>query len=499
MGKAIMELKNVRKDFGSVSVLKGISLVLERGRTLGLVGENGAGKSTLMNILGGVYAMTSGEMRLDGEPYSPRNPKEASEKGIAFIHQELNLFTNLTVAENICLDTQKRGQFILSSRQMGKTAESVLDRLGVTVSAGAVVEELPVGMRQMVEIAKALSKEAKIVIFDEPTSSLSTPEKKNLFRVIRELSQAGIALIYISHALDDVLDLCDEILVIRDGEQIGEQTPKSMITKEKMIRMMVGREMGQLYPYNARERGGEYLRVSGLTNANGLRNVDLVIRGGEIVGLFGLMGAGRSELARAVYGLDPIDGGTVFFMGTQERNMSPGMWLERGMAFITENRREEGLLLPKCVQENISLVNLDKYKTRFGVLSKSAEKNDCAKTVSHLRIKSGNPDQQAARHLSGGNQQKAVIGKWLLINPKVLIMDEPTRGVDVGAKYEIYSQINDIAEKGSAILFISSEMEELIGICDRIAVMYGGRITGERARGNFSQESLLKLAIGDVA
>lgn len=499
MDKVILQLININKSFATVKVLKDIDLELKKGQILGLVGENGAGKSTLMNILGGIYPMTSGEMYLNGVRYSPSNPKDATNSGIAFIHQELNLFTNLTVAENIFIDEIKFNKFgYISYQKLNQEASLILKRLGLDISPGIVVENLPMGMRQMVEIAKALSKDAKIVIFDEPTTSLSSQEKKNLFRIIRELSEDGISMIYISHVLDDVLLLCNEIVVIRDGEVIGKQMPKSEVSKEKIISMMVGREMGQLYPYVPKEIGEEILSVENINQGKTLKNITFSIRSGEIVGLFGLMGAGRSELVRAIYGLDPIDSGSIKFMNKPVHSLNPRQWIQNGMAFITENRHEEGLLMKKSVKENLVMANLERMRLRFGYLDRKKEEVDSTNVISRLNIKTYDKDHQIVRFLSGGNQQKVVIGKWLLTTPKVFIIDEPTRGVDVGAKFEIYNHINSLVKEGSAVLFVSSEMEELMGVCDRILTMHLGRITGEVERKDFSQETLIRLAMGGV-
>lgn len=500
MKDILLQLKKVNKSFANVSVLKDIDLTLKKGQVLGLVGENGAGKSTMMNILGGIHQMSSGEMFLQGCPYAPRDPQSATHAGIAFIHQELNLFSNLTVAENLFIDEIKSSKFgYVSYKSIKKEASKILARLGEDIDPDTNVEDLPMGLRQMVEIAKALSKDAKIVIFDEPTTSLSNTEKNNLFRIIRELSKNGIAMIYISHVLDDVLCLCDEILVIRDGEVIGEQTPSAQMPKEKIIRMMVGREMGQLYPYVDKQLGEEIFRVNNINQGKTLKDVSFDLRSGEIVGLFGLMGAGRSELARGIYGLDPIDSGCVMFREKVQQTLNPRTWIHKGVAFITENRRDEGLLLSKSVKENLVLANLHKMKLKLNYLDRKREEADSDHAIARLKIKTYDKNRQMVRLLSGGNQQKVVIGKWLLTGPKVFIIDEPTRGVDVGAKYEIYNHINSLALEGSAVLFISSEMEELMGVCDRILIMHHGQITGEVERNEFTQEGLLKLAMGDVS
>ena len=496
MDTPVLLLKRLNKSFSGVQVLKDIDLTLRRkGSILGLVGENGAGKSTMMNILGGILQRDSGEILLEGKPYNPKGAVDADQAGIALIHQELNLFLNMTVAENLYLNGAPGTKLgLLSYGTMNSQAKKELQRVGVDIHPGTLVDGLSMGLRQMVEIAKALSKNARIVVFDEPTTSLSNTEKKHLFAIIRELSGNGISMIYISHTLDDVLVLCDEVAVIRDGAVIG-QSPIGEMNKARMISMMVGRKLDQLFPYAEKKPAQVMLGVENLCQGKTLRDISFSLRSGEIVGLFGLMGAGRSELARAIFGVDPIESGTIRFKGETVRHPAPQWWIENGMAYITENRREEGLLMPKSVKENLVLASLRRMGRSLGAVDRKAEEKDSDFVIERLDIKTYDKSRQLARMLSGGNQQKVVIGKWLLTRPEVFIVDEPTRGVDVGAKFEIYTHLNVMAQEGSAILFISSEMEELIGICDRIMVMCGGEVTGELERADFSQEKLLTLAI----
>jgi len=492
---AVLELKDVSKSFSSVQVLKDINCLLRKGSILGLVGENGAGKSTLMNILGGVYMKTSGEFYLYGKPYEPQNPDDATRAGIAFIHQELNLFTNLSVAENIFMG-QKTGSFgLVPMSKLNLAAKKLLGELGMDVNPKTLVKDLPMGLRQMVEIAKAISKDAKIIFFDEPTTSLSTKEKDILFSLIKNFAKQGVSMIYISHALDDVLNLCDEVLVLRDGQMIGGQKPIRDVRKEDLITMMVGREMNQLFPYVEKNIGDEVFRVEHVSQGERLKDVSFCLREGEIVGMFGLMGAGRSELANALYGIDGYDSGSIYIRGEPMKKISPQKWIANGMAYITENRRDDGLLMPKSVIENLILASLNKLKSRLGALNMFQANEMCKKSLVDLSIKSYDMSQVVGS-LSGGNQQKVVIGKWLMIAPKVFIIDEPTRGIDVGSKYEIYNQINDLVLNGTSILFISSEIEELMGVCDRVLVMSKGEIVGEIARDEFSQEKFLQYAIG---
>ncbi len=493
----VLELKDVSKSFGPVEVLKNISFSLKRGTVLGLVGENGAGKSTMMNILGGVYIKTSGEFFIEGSPYEPKNPQDAIDAGIAFIHQELNLFTNMSVAENIFLDQKKKDSYgIVSMAKLNAAAKEILDSLKIEVNPKALVKDLPMGVRQMVEIAKAVAKNAKIIFFDEPTTSLSTNEKETLFSLIEDFKAKGVSVIYISHALEDVLNICDEVFILRDGRMIGDQKRVCVICKDEMITKMVGREMNQLYPYIEKNIGEEVFRVEKLSQGDKLKDISFNLRKGEIVGIFGLMGAGRSEMANAIYGVDSYDSGDIYFHNEHVKNMTPEKWISRGMAYITENRRDDGLLMPKSVKENLILVNLNNLKTSSGFLDQKKANTLCSKMHTELNIKTFDISKQNVGSLSGGNQQKVVIGKWLMTTPKVFILDEPTRGVDVGAKYEIYLQINKLVEDGSSILFISSEIEELMGVCDRVLIMHKGQIDGEMVRCDFAQEKFLHYAIG---
>lgn len=493
----VLKITNLCKNFGDVKVLKGVDFTLKKSRVLGLVGENGAGKSTLLNVIGGVHPITSGSIELFGQDYCPRAPKDAIKSGIAFIHQELNLFTNLTVAENLFIDEGLEGKSLINPSTINQRARDVLEKLSCDLNPSTKVEDLAMGMRQMVEIAKAVSKKARVIFFDEPTTSLSTAEKETLFKLVREFSAQGISMIYISHALDDVFMLCDEILVIRDGETVGEQVSVKSITKDQVINRMVGREIGQIYPYVAKTAGEALLEIDHIVRQGVLNDISLTVKSGEIVGLFGLMGAGRTELARAVYGLDEFDSGTIKYKGKSVSNPNPRLWVREKVAFITENRRDEGLLLPKNVSDNIALASLKRIMKKLGILDRKQQSANSTTTIKQLKIKTSDENRQIARNLSGGNQQKVVIGKWMLIDPDFFILDEPTRGVDVGAKFEIYTHINQQAANGAGVLFISSEMEELIGICDRIVVMNRGRIAGELERRSFSSDSLLKLALGD--
>lgn len=491
----ILELKEISKSFFGARVLHDISLSLRRGEILGLVGENGAGKSTLMNILGGILPRDTGSMDLNGQPYNPENPRDAQHAGIAFIHQELNLFSNLTVAENIFVENLPTGPlWSVRNKEMKTKTQEYLDRFGVQASPNAKIGSLPMGVRQTIEIAKALSKDVQIVIFDEPTTSLSQTEKDNLFEIINQLTQSGVTIVYISHILEDVFHLCDRIAVLRDGEFIGVEEAKEL-DHSQIIKMMVGRELSQVYPSIEKSIGDVLYEVREVWREPAIKDVSFQVRSGEIVGLFGLMGAGRTELLRCLFGVDRIDAGEIHFQGEQLEKLSPRASIRKGIAFVTEDRRNEGLLMPKPIKDNLVLGKLDRLTQRFGVVNKKTEDQEASTAIEQLRIKVQNKDTQAAENLSGGNQQKVVLGKWIMNSPMMFLMDEPTRGVDVGAKYEIYSVINQMAKEGAAILFVSSEMEELMGTCDRIMVMCQGRITGDLSKKEFDQEKIIRFAL----
>ncbi|MDZ4696882.1 MAG: sugar ABC transporter ATP-binding protein [Deltaproteobacteria bacterium] len=499
----VLSMEAVSKAFFDVPVLKNVSLQLVAGQVLGLVGENGAGKSTLMNILGGVVTPDSGTIELAGAPYVPDTPLLARQRGIAFIHQELNLFANLTVAENLFITGfPKRSKLwpMVDRAAMRKRAAELIAAVDLETTPDTPLANLSPGERQLVEIAKALSIDARIVIFDEPTTSLSVRETERLFALIERLREEGRAIVYISHALDDVMRLCDTIHILRDGAVVASG-PTSTFTKASMVKAMVGRDLERLYPARKSAVQSEnVLEVKGIRREGIVENIAFELKAGEVLGIAGLMGSGRSELARILFGIDPADAGTVSIAGKVLLNRSPAASIEHGMAFLTENRREEGLLMEFDVAQNVSLAALPRFAEGFsGVLS--SEKlalsiKESALSVSIPESKLGRKmgDGLAVRTLSGGNQQKVVLAKWLLTKPKVFVLDEPTRGIDVGAKYEIYERIDVLAHSGAGVLVISSELDELIGICDRIMVMRHGEIVGSFGREQFDRERLLAFA-----
>ena len=452
-----------------------------------------------MNILGGIHYPDSGHMYINGKEYSPKLPQHAIKNGIAFIHQELSLFQSLTVLQNFMIDdlpTNKMG--IIDINIIRKSVTEHLYQFVSDIDMSKRVEEFVMGQKQLIEIAKELSKNAKIIIFDEPTTSLSNKEKEVLFKVIRDLRANGINIIYISHILGDIKDLCDDVLVLRNGEMVGGGTAEEL-TLNDIVSLMVGRSLTNLYPYVEKpEKGKKLFEVNALTSGIALKNVSFSLHEGEVVGMFGLMGAGRSEMARAVFGLDPYDSGDIIIDGKKILKPTPVGMKEKGVAFITENRREEGLLMSKPILDNVILANLKRMCRGKWLVDRKRTDSESDRVIDQLHIKTYNKKRQTAQQLSGGNQQKVVVAKWLMTNPFIFILDEPTKGVDVGSKFELYNEINELALSNSTVLFISSEMEELVGVCDRILVMCLGEITGELMREDFNNETIMKYAVGGV-
>lgn len=494
---AALEFAEVSKSFSGVRVLRGVSFTLPAGRTLGLVGENGAGKSTMMNILGGALRADAGTMRLNGAWHAPASPAEAERAGVAFIHQELNLFPNLSIAENIFLTSfPRRGGVMIDGRTLHERTAAVLAEVGLEMSPQTPVERLSTGQCQLVEIAKALAHEARLIIFDEPTTSLSARETEMLFALMARLRARGIAMIYISHVLGDVMRLCDDIVVLRDGAVVA-QGPRAEFTIEKMISLMVGRTLDHLYPVRKdAARGAPVLEVRRLSEPGIVRGIDFTLHRGEVLGIAGLMGAGRSELARILFGLDRFEEGEIKLDGRPLGRGAPRDRIRRGLAFLTEDRRAEGLCFEASIADNMALVTLVEHtRTPLRLLDLGRWRAAIATMRQAVRLTANARDEQPVRTLSGGNQQKVVLGKWLLAKPRVLILDEPTRGVDVGAKFELYQLILQLADSGSGVLLISSEIEELIGLCDRILVMNRGEIRGEFSRAEFDRERILQAAL----
>ncbi len=494
MAEALLEARSLTKSFPGVRALKGVSLTVGRGEVVAVIGENGAGKSTLMKILAGVQTADTGEIRIDGVPAPLRSVEEALGLGIALIHQELNLAQNLDVAANVFLGREPRRWGLIDTARLHREAGQFLQAVGLEVAPDTRVGSLAIGQQQLVEIAKALSTRARVLIMDEPTSSLSAGEAENLFRVIQDLRGRGVSIVYISHRLGEVSRLADRVVVLRDGENSGELA-RHEISHASMVRLMVGRDLSQFYPHQPHVRPETVLKVEGLrTPAHPSHPLSFEVRAGERVGLAGLVGAGRTEVLLALFGVQPAVGGTVNVDGKPLRAETPAEAIEAGLALVPEDRKREGVVLAMPVRENVSLASL-RQDQRHGFRDGAREASLSAEMIQSLRIKTPG-DRQVVQFLSGGNQQKVVIGKWLALKPRVLLLDEPTRGIDIGAKQEIYRLMEELAAQGVAILFASSEMEEILGMSDRVLVMHEGRITGELARHQLSEEAIMHLATG---
>ena len=492
MGDVIVSMEHIDKIFPGVKALDDVRFELRAGEVMALLGENGAGKSTLMKILSGVYTRDAGEVTIFGKKYSDITPKTAREAGVAIIHQELNMCRHLSVAENMFLGRELHGLLSLKNSEMEREAQKYLDQLGVDISPGQTVGDLPVSKQQMIEIAKALSINAKILIMDEPTSALTSREIEELFQIIRKLKEQGCGIVYISHRLEELSHITDRVTIMRDGQYITSGNFKDF-TMDDIIQNMVGREIKEKFPRVRCERGKKVFEVKNLNAGRMVRDINFSLYEGEIVGVAGLMGAGRTETTRAIFGIDPRESGSIILEGKELKIEKPMDSIRAGVVLAPEDRKKDGLCTKLSVRQNLALPNLDIICGASGIVNSKKEEELCEKAVKNLRIKLPNTNVNADT-LSGGNQQKVVVGKWLARNSKVVIFDEPTRGIDVGAKVEIYNLMNELKKQGIAVMFVSSEMPEVMGIADRIIVMCDGRITGELDAENTTQNEILKLA-----
>lgn len=490
----LLELKDIDKSFPGVKALSGATLRIYPGRVMALVGENGAGKSTLMKVLTGIYKKDAGEVIYQGESCTFNGPKSSQEAGIGIIHQELNLIPELTIAENIFLGREFTRAFgAIDWKKMYAEADKLLARLNLAYSSHRLVSELSIGDQQMVEIAKVLSFGSKVIIMDEPTDALTDTETESLFSVIRELRDQGCGIVYISHRLKEIFEICDDVIVLRDGQFIGEK-PVASLKEDTLIEMMVGRKLEDQYPRINIPQGKTKLNVINLSGED-VHDVSFSLHESEILGISGLMGAGRTELMKIIYGALPKTNGTVELDGKPCQIKKPAEGLEQGIVYISEDRKRDGLVLGMSVKENMSLTALRYFSRGMGVLNHKEEQLTVGDFIKLFNIKTPSMDQTIG-FLSGGNQQKVAIARGLMTRPKVLILDEPTRGVDVGAKKEIYQLINKFKQEGLSIILISSEMPEVMGMSDRILVMHEGRISGEFSAHNVTQEMLMAAAVG---
>lgn len=487
-------MKNIYKAFGTNAVLEGVNFDTHGGEIHALMGENGAGKSTMMNILTGMHKKDQGTILINGKEHSYTNPKEAEEHGVSFIHQEMNTWPQMTVLENLFIGKEIKNKIgFIRSKEMKTLALKTFKELGITMDLDADVQTLSVGQQQMIEIAKALMTDCQVLIMDEPTAALTDREIRMLFKIIQHLKTKEVAIIYISHRMEEIFEISDRITVMRDG-----MTVDTTLTKETnvddVVRKMVGREISDYYPKKNAEIGETVFEVKNLSGTSGFENISFSVKSGEIVGFSGLMGAGRTEIVRGIFGIDPISQGEIILEGKKVQLKNPSTSIKAGVGFLTENRKEEGLVLDFSIKDNISLPSIDEFRVR-GLIDTKTEDEFVQLLMKRLTVKAQNEDISAGS-LSGGNQQKVVLAKWIGIGPKVLILDEPTRGVDVGAKREIYQLMNELAERGVAIVMVSSDLPEVLGVSDRILVVHEGKIAGELNRTEATQEKIMNLATG---
>ena len=489
----ILRLTGICKSFPGVKALDHVNLTVLRGEVMALAGENGAGKSTLMKILSGSYSKDAGTIEFDGKTVEITSPKMAEELGLSIIHQELNVLPNLTVAENIYLGRQPCRHGMIDWKQMNQSAAALFQKLGIHLDVTVRTRKLSVAQQQMVEIAKAVSYDTKLVIMDEPTSSLTDQETQILFRIIKDLSARGIAVIFITHRMEEIFTIADRVTVLRDGCYIGTKTISETNSGE-LISMMIGRTLTQQYPPRSVAQGEVILRVDHLSDGRKVKDISFELHTGEVLGFAGLVGAGRTETMRMIFGADPIKSGRIYLRGQEIHVRTPQDAIRRGISLVTEDRKQEGLLLRQSVQSNTVMVALGKV-CRHHLIHYPSVRKAAEKYVHDLHIATPSTSQKTA-FLSGGNQQKVVVAKWLFADAQIVILDEPTRGIDVGAKREIYEIINQLAESGKGIIVVSSDMEEDLGISDRILVMYEGEIAGEVEKKDFSQQIVSEFAIG---
>lgn len=489
-----LEMKGISKAFSGVKVLEGVDLQVDGGEIVALLGENGAGKSTLMKILTGVYAADKGQVEIDGQVVVIKNIRDAQIQGIGMIYQELNLFSNLSVAENFLIGHEDEFETLglVNYPLLYQKVSEIMKTLNLNCDPKERIANLSVGEQQLVEIGKALQQEVRFLIMDEPTSALSRSETERLFEIMRSLKAKGVGIIYISHRLEELFSVTDRVTVLRDGHFIA--TVQTETTSEReLVALMVGRDIEERYPHQDSQVGENILQAVEL-ETEAIQGVTLEVKAGEIVGLGGLMGSGRTEVARALSGIDSLRSGKVFIEGQEARLASPADAIDIGIVHVTEDRKNEGLLLSITVRENLALPTLSS-RSRWGLIQRRAERENAQKWIRQLRIKT-NTMEQWVENLSGGNQQKIVLGKWLACSPKFLILDEPTRGIDVGAKQEIYQLMNQLKAEGKAVLIISSDLPELLGMSDRVYVMHEGKIKGELVGNELQQEAFMRLATG---
>jgi inositol transport system ATP-binding protein len=492
MNKFIVEMKGITKRFPGVLALNDVKLNLRAGTVHSLMGENGAGKSTLMKILAGVYSLDEGKILIDGKAVSITDPRSGLDHGIAMIHQELSFIPELSAAENIYLGRELRNRAgLVSKRIMAEEAQKVFDRWGIKISSDTLMRDLSVAQAQMVEIAKAIAFDARIIIMDEPTSAITDREVAALHKIIGQLREAGTAIIYITHKMDEVFAISDEITIFRDGTWVATELAKNM-TRDSLISLMVGRELTALFPKSEAKIGEVILEVKNLNRGRQVKDVSFSLKRGEILGFAGLMGSGRTEVLETLFGIYAADSGTIKIKGKEVKIREPHQAIAAGIGLLTEDRKKTGIMGVLSVRDNMSVAALSKF-TLGGILRKPLIDKQCEEQRQALSLKTPSLNQQI-QNLSGGNQQKVLLSRWLLTDPDILIIDEPTRGIDVGAKSEIHRLMSELAKQGKAIIMVSSEMPEILGMSDRVVVMCEGRLVGEVSRKDATQENIMELA-----
>ncbi|AXU59545.1 ABC transporter family protein [Clostridioides difficile 824] len=495
MSNIILKLSNIAKEFPGVRALDNVNFELFHGEVHALLGENGAGKSTMIKILTGAHSKTSGKFIFEGKEIEHISPDISKKIGINAIYQELTVFDELTVAQNIFMGKEINGKVLTNDKKMNEEAKKIFDNMGIDINPNSLVKELSIAQKQMVEIARVLSSETKVLIMDEPTSSISKKETEILFRLINDLKESGVSIIYISHRMEELFEICDRITIMRDGKTISTLNTKDVSSEEELVNLMIDRKLDQFFPKRKVEIKEEIMRVENLTKNNVFNDISFNIRKGEILGIGGLVGSKRSEIVEAIFGLRTYDSGKIYLNNEEVKFKTPSDAIENGLGLITEDRKGTGLFLQMSVKENTTMAGLKKISKFKSIIDRKKEKEILEKYIEALKIKTPHMNQ-VIQSLSGGNQQKAIIARWLLLQPDILIMDEPTRGIDVNAKAEIYNLMGDLVESGVSIIMISSEIPELISMSDRIMVMREGHISGFLEGEEMVENNVLKLAFG---
>ena len=495
MSNIILKLSNIAKEFPGVRALDNVNFELFHGEVHALLGENGAGKSTMIKILTGAHSKTSGKFIFEGKEIEHISPDISKKIGINAIYQELTVFDELTVAQNIFMGKEINGKVLTNDKKMNEEAKKIFDNMGIDINPNSLVKELSIAQKQMVEIARVLSSETKVLIMDEPTSSISKKETEILFRLINDLKESGVSIIYISHRMEELFEICDRITIMRDGKTISTLNTKDVSSEEELVNLMIDRKLDQFFPKRKVEIKEEIMRVENLTKNNVFNDISFNIRKGEILGIGGLVGSKRSEIVEAIFGLRTYDSGKIYLNNEEVKFKTPSDAIENGLGLITEDRKGTGLFLQMSVKENTTMAGLKKISKFKSIIDRKKEKDILEKYIEALKIKTPHMNQ-VIQSLSGGNQQKAIIARWLLLQPDILIMDEPTRGIEVNAKAEIYNLMGDLVESGVSIIMISSEIPELISMSDRIMVMREGHISGFLEGEEMVENNVLKLAFG---